>query len=131
VILHIAVRDEWERAVSAGSAYVPSRFESDGFVHCSSPAQVLGPANRLFRGRTDLVLLVIDPARVAARVIEEPGDPGSAETFPHVYGPIELDAVDRVIDFPPGPGGRFALPDTDNCSPSPSNRSERPRRSRP
>jgi uncharacterized protein (DUF952 family) len=111
LILHIAVRDEWERAVAAGIPYVPSRYEHDGFVHCSSPAQVLGPANRLFRGRTDLVLLVIDPARLGARVIDEPGDPGSAETFPHVYGPIEHEAVTRVVDFRPGPDGRFALPD--------------------
>ncbi len=114
MIVHIAVRDEWERAVSADAAYVPDRYSSDGFVHCSSPAQVLGPANRLFRGRTDLVLLVIDPARLGARVIEERGDPESTETFPHVYGPIELEAVARVIAFPPGPDGRFALPDIDN-----------------
>jgi uncharacterized protein (DUF952 family) len=111
VILHIALRDEWERAVSAGTAYVPGRYQEDGFVHCSSPAQVLGPADRLFRGRADLLLLVIDPARLGARVIDEPGDPGSAETFPHVYGPIEVDAVTRVIDFRPGPDGRLALPD--------------------
>ena len=114
MILHIAVRAEWDRAVSNATAYVPDRYGSDGFVHCSSPAQVLGPAHRLFRGRTDLVLLVIDPARLGARVIEEPGDPGSAETFPHVYGPIELDAVTRVIDFPPGPDGRFTVPNIDS-----------------
>ena len=110
MILHIAVRDEWDWAVSAGTSYVPGRYEQDGFVHCSSPAQVLGPADRLFRGRTDVVLLVIDPARLGARVIDEPGDPGSAETFPHVYGPIELEAVTRVVEFRPGPDGRFASP---------------------
>ena len=111
MILHIAVRDEWEAAAGTTTTYVPNRFAHDGFVHCSSPAQVLGPADRLFSGRTDLVLLVIDPIRLGARVVEEPGDPGSAETFPHVYGPIEIAAVTRVIDFPPGPEGRFTLPD--------------------
>jgi uncharacterized protein (DUF952 family) len=110
VILHIALRDEWEGAVAAGTAYVPGRYTRDGFVHCSSPAQVLGPADALFRSRSDLVLLVIDPARLGARVIEEPGDPDSTETFPHVYGPINLDAVARVIAFAPGPDGRFSLP---------------------
>ena len=118
VILHIAVRDEWERAVANRAGYVPDRYAIDGFVHCSSPAQVLGPANRLFRGRTDLLLLVIEPARLGARVVEEQGDPGSAETFPHVYGPVDLDAVTRVVAFPPGPDGRFALPNIDNGSTS-------------
>jgi uncharacterized protein (DUF952 family) len=111
VILHIAVKNEWEAAVADREAYVPVRFALDGFVHCSSATQVLGPADRLFRGRTDLVLLVIDPTRLQADVVEEPGDPGKPETFPHVYGPIDLDAVVRVIAFPPGPDGRFSLPD--------------------
>jgi uncharacterized protein (DUF952 family) len=106
-ILHIASRDDWQGAQANGS-YAADTLATEGFIHCSTPAQVLGPANALFRGRDELVLLVIDPARVGAEIKYE-GVPGG-EQFPHVYGPIDLNAVVRVVPFPAGPDGTFRLP---------------------
>jgi uncharacterized protein (DUF952 family) len=108
MILHITDRDDWEAARSAGEYRLDS-LEAEGFIHCSTPEQVLGPANELYRGRTGLVLLVIDPSRLSARLVyEDLANAGQA--FPHIYGPLNLDAVTRVVPFPPGPDGSFDLP---------------------
>nr|WP_245614544.1 DUF952 domain-containing protein [Actinokineospora inagensis] len=80
------------------------------FVHCSDPGTVHLPANRLFAGRSDLVLLVVDPAGLDVRW--EPGDPPipGGPWFPHVYGSIPAPSVVAVYPFPPGPDGLFELP---------------------
>jgi uncharacterized protein (DUF952 family) len=108
MILHIAQRAEWEAARSAGG-YQADTLASEGFIHCSTLAQVLGPANAFYRGRTDLVLLVIEPAQLTAQLVYEDSH-GNGEHFPHLYGPLNIDAVTRVVPFPPGPDGHFALP---------------------
>ena len=65
-------------------------------------------ANARYKGRTDLVLLVLDPARVNAEIRYEESEPG--QRFPHLYGPLNLDAVIAAVPFLPAPDGTFALP---------------------
>lgn len=108
IILHITSRRDWEGAQAAGS-YRADTLASEGFIHCSTPEQAIPVANLVFRGRPDLVLLCIDPGRVAAEIRYENLE-GGEESFPHVYGPLNLDAVIQVFDLPPGEGGRFTLP---------------------
>jgi uncharacterized protein (DUF952 family) len=108
MILHITTRAEYR----AGEPYRAASLDTEGFAHCSDFGTVHLPANRLFAGRTDLVLLEIDPAGLDVPLRWEPGappDPNGA-WFPHVYGVIRPEAVVNVHDFPPGPDG-FALPD--------------------
>ncbi|HQF70004.1 MAG TPA: DUF952 domain-containing protein [Promineifilum sp.] len=108
MILHIAAADEWDAARALGE-YSADTLLAEGFIHCSTPAQVLVPANERFHGRTDLLLLVIDPARLeAALVYEDCYETGQA--FPHIYGPLNLNAVLRAVPFPPSADGSFALP---------------------
>ncbi|MGW4246075.1 DUF952 domain-containing protein [Nocardia sp. NPDC004722] len=108
-LLHICSRDEWESARAAGEYRTPDLGET-GFIHLSAPYQAHLPANRIFAGRTDLVLLHLDPARLTAPVKWEPGVPTDPDSmlFPHLYGPLALDAVVEVTDFRPGPDGSFA-----------------------
>ena len=111
---HIIDRNEWRQAQAAGS-YRPESLDSEGFIHCSYPAQILMPANLLYRGQPNLVLLRIDPAKVAVEIRQEAVEVTRAgrtaqEWFPHIYGPLNPDAVSAVIDFPPGPDGLFTLP---------------------
>jgi uncharacterized protein (DUF952 family) len=106
-ILHIAPVADWERARATGS-YAADTLATEGFIHCSAPDQVLIPANAVFRGQNDLLLLVLDPARIRAEIRYE-GAPGG-EQFPHVYGPVDLDAVVRAVRFPPEADGSFRLP---------------------
>lgn len=112
VLLHITTPAEWEQARAAGAVAPPSLAEA-GFVHLSTPEQVALPANRLFRGRADLLLLVLDPACIGVEVRWEPGVPGDPEAmlFPHAYGPVPTAAVTAVLPYRPGPDGLFTAPD--------------------
>ncbi len=116
IILHLTTRPAWEQAQAAG-VYRGDTLDSQGFIHCSTAYQMTGVANRFFRGQTGLVLLCIETEKVKPQVIFEhpihpaPGkvEPGS-EQFPHIYGPLNLDAVVQVLDFPPNLDGTFTLP---------------------
>jgi uncharacterized protein (DUF952 family) len=102
--------DEWEAALRAGE-HRPASLTEAGFVHLSAVEQVHLPANRLYAGRTDLVLLYLNPALLGAPVRWEPGvatDP-AAMLFPHLYGPLPTVAVIAVTDYLPGPDGTFPV----------------------
>lgn len=106
MVLHIAPRSRWE---GCGDQYRDPSLETEGFIHCSTADQVLMPADALFAGRDDLVLLVIDPGRVPDPVVFEDCYESGIK-FPHIYGPIPTTAVVAEIDFPCRPNGGFDLP---------------------
>ena len=107
-LVHLCSAAEWHAASENGELR-PDSLDAVGFVHLSAPEQVHLPANRLYGGRTDLVLLHIDPARLSAEVRWEPGvptDPGGM-LFPHLYGPLPVAAVLGVAPYVPGGDGAF------------------------
>ncbi len=114
VLLHLCSAPEWRAALAAGVVAPPSLAEV-GFVHLSTPDQVELPAQRLFAGRRDMLLLAVDPDRLDGAGIEvrfEPGvhgDPGSMR-FPHAYGAIPSSAVLAALPYRPDTEGRFAAP---------------------
>ena len=112
-LLHIISESEWAAARSAGRVE-PDSLRTDGFIHLSDGEQVLRPANLLYRGRHDLVLLVVDTDRLTAPVVYEPGSHGERERFPHLYGPLDTSAVVDVVPFPCRPDGGFELPRLDD-----------------
>ena len=85
-----------------------------GFVHCSDLGSVLIPARLLFAGRTDMLLLEVDTAKVGSPIRWEPGVPPApgGPWFPHVYGPLPASAVVGVHPLPVGPDGEFRLPES-------------------
>ena len=109
VLVHLCTAHEWEQALQTGRHSPPS-LTSAGFVHLSTPEQVHLPANRLYAGRSDLVLLRIDAARLTSPVRWEPGVPSDPDgmVFPHLYGPLPTEAVIRVTAYLPRPDGTFA-----------------------
>jgi len=96
--------DHW----SAGQ-YRPPSLDEEGFVHCSTPEQILDVAARFYAGRDDLHLLCLDADRLAAEVrYEALGE--ATEPYPHVYGPVDRDAVVDAVPFP-SDGDGFSLPE--------------------
>jgi len=92
-ILHIATPSEWTAARRTGQI-APPGLADEGFVHCSTRAQLAGTLERHFAGAGPLVLLVVDEAAIAGDLRWEEGLPG--ERFPHVYGAIPVTAVVAV-----------------------------------
>jgi len=105
-ILHITTGEEWLAGRQEGR-YLPESYRKDGFIHCSTPEQVLRVANQFFAGQPGLVLLVLDPARLASELRWEPGSDATDELFPHLYGPLNLEAVTRVVALEADTQGRF------------------------
>lgn len=106
-IVHITTRSQWQQAQSIGS-YRCSSLDTEGFIHCSRPVQIVEVANRFYRGQLDLVLLEIDPAGLIAELRYDQIETG--EWFPHLYGELNLNAVIQVLDFTPDTTGMFELP---------------------
>ena len=98
-LLHLCPPAGWRAALDTGALH-----PAGPFVHLSYPEQVHLPAQRLFPGRRDLLLLVVDPARLTDPVRFEPGVPGDPEAmrFPHLYGPLPTAAVVAVVPYVPG-----------------------------
>ncbi|MET8077122.1 DUF952 domain-containing protein [Streptomyces sp. NPDC005303] len=94
-IVHLTERSLWEEARARGTYEISTRgrtLQEEGFIHCSTREQLPGTAARFFAGVPDLVLLVIDPARLDVPLKYEAPKPG-AEEFPHIYGPLPVAAV--------------------------------------
>ncbi|MBM3152089.1 MAG: DUF952 domain-containing protein [Chloroflexi bacterium] len=106
-ILHIAHRSAWQAALRAG-VYAPESLAVEGFIHCSEPSQALRVANAFYKGRSGLALLVIDPGRLSADLRWEAGSDKPDELFPHIHGPLDLEAVMKVVEFEPGSDGSWS-----------------------
>lgn len=104
-LFHIAKRSAWLEAQTRGE-YLPASFEIEGFIHASRPDQVLQVANHIFPAAPNLVLLAIDSARLLAPLR---WDVSADQLFPHIYGPLNLDAVIGVKDLIPDPDGVFRI----------------------
>lgn len=92
-MVHIATPAEWAAAQAAGVVAPPS-LATEGFVHCSTRAQLPGTLARHFAGAGDVVVLTLDPAALDVELRWEGSPPG--EAFPHVYGAIPIAAVTAV-----------------------------------
>ena len=108
MIYHILHRAEWERAKETG-VYFSSRFESTGFIHCSTLEKIVPIANFNYKNMNDMVILEIDEKKIVAEIKWEDLY-GDEYDFPHIYGKMDLEAVNCVYDFPADRGGTFQLP---------------------
>lgn len=101
MLYHLALASDWEDARRAGTYRISTRgktLDEVGFIHLSLLHQVAGTAGLFFADVESVVLLEIDPDRLTDEVRLEPG--GSDELFPHLYGPLPIDAVVRADPYP-------------------------------
>lgn len=103
-LVHLCTRSAWDAAQQEGS-YQPVSLAAEGFIHLSRPDQILNVANAFYRGLRDAILLWIDPTKLQAELRWEPVE--AADVFPHLYGPLNLDAVISASDFNPDQDGIF------------------------
>lgn len=120
MIYHLTSRRSWQEAQQRGE-YRAESLQSEGFIHCSTETQILPVAKMYFKGQENIVLLQIDPSRLVSELRWEPpsgGTPPSGvpegDLFPHVYGPINLDAVVKVYDLETNPDGSYKPPPSDD-----------------
>lgn len=106
-IFHITSRQDWDKAKLEG-VYRADSLEKEGFIHCSTAAQVVRTANLWFKNQTDLLLLFIDSDKVKSEIRYD--TVRENEKFPHIYGALNNDAAFKVIEFDKSENGLFELP---------------------
>jgi uncharacterized protein (DUF952 family) len=110
IIFHIIPQAAWQAAKEKGS-YEPSSLAKQGFIHFSLAKQICAVADFNYRGATDLLLLEIDEALVSHEMkYEDLWNEG--QDYPHLYGPLDVNAVVHVHTFPSQVDGTFKLPMT-------------------
>ena len=93
MIYHITLKQQYQEALKAGF-YTHGSLESEGFIHFSNREQLVETANRFFQGVEDLVLLVVDQHKVSAELKFEDVN---GQSFPHLYGRLELEAITKAL----------------------------------
>ena len=104
MLFHITEHVAWQTAKALGSYQAPS-LTTEGFIHLSTAEQVVGTANRFYKGQSDLVLLGIAEAQLQAEVRYE--EVPAHGVFPHLYGPLNVDAVEEIWHLSPETDGTF------------------------
>lgn len=105
------VPGEYYRDADASAPYVPATFAEEGFIHCTDGADnVAAVGNRYYRDdRRMYIALVIDKRSVQAQIRYEDED----RIYPHIYGPLNRDAIVRVVPVLREADGTFLAPRTD------------------
>ena len=112
-ILAITTAPLWQKALEQGEytrSTITQSLDEVGFIHCSTPEQVVETANRHFIDQEQVLLLFIDASKVTSPVKFEPAHSGRPGLFPHVYGPLNLNAVYGVVPLPRGADKKFVEP---------------------
>lgn len=113
-IYHITNPNHWQ----PGQPYHPESLAREGFIHFSRLDQVLQVANAFYAGQRGLLLLEIDVSRLTSELRWEApvhpstpahGSPPPESLFPHLYGPLNPEAILAVYPFEPGKDGQFEL----------------------
>lgn len=108
MIVHILRIGELEKAEEQGW-YEAESLSKQGFIHCSQMHQIIRVANANYKGVEDMVMLVINEEKVKSAVVYEDLY-NEGQEFPHIYGTLNLSAVEKVIAFPCNADGTFSLP---------------------
>jgi uncharacterized protein (DUF952 family) len=117
LIYHITSQTAWDEAQANGEYLAPS-LSVEGFIHCSTISQVLPVAENFYKGQHGLIILVIDSARLTSKLqweapserVPSPKGVTEGQKFPHIYGPLNLNAVMKTVKLESNSEGKFVLP---------------------
>jgi len=101
--------EEWDTAKRKGHYDGSSQDATDGFIHFSTARQIRESAAKHRAGQSSLVLLTVETEKLGAALKWEPSRDGAL--FPHLYGPLPLDAVSHVAPLPLGETGLHIFPE--------------------
>ena len=110
-IYHIAYPADWESAKEQGEYRMSTRgrtLEEQGFIHAGEVGQVAPVANMIYGEDDELIVLVIDPATLQSELRYD-DVPGWADPFPHIYGPLNIEAVTDTLPLNKGDDGKFSF----------------------
>lgn len=93
-IYHITTAADWKKATETGS-YIAPALKEEGFIHCCEESQVDYIREKYYSNTSELVKLCIETDKLTSQFVFE-WSPSLEQTFPHIYGPINLDAVESV-----------------------------------
>lgn len=109
-IYHVMTKADWKRVKQTPSHSAPS-LESEGFIHFCTAAQIEHVGNKHYQGQADLLLLCVESAKLTDPLkLKYEDSYGDGRLFPHLYGPLNTDAVVRAIPFPAEADGSFKSP---------------------
>lgn len=104
----------WAKAQTTGNytqSTIDTTLDDVGFIHATSPDQTVAMLNRHFTDRDDILLLLVDSSKVRAEVKLEAPLSGSAGVYPHIYGPLNIDAVYKTVKPLKDSSGNFTEPE--------------------
>jgi uncharacterized protein (DUF952 family) len=110
-IYHIAYPADWTRAAADGDYRTSTRgrtLDQQGFIHAGEAHQVAPVANMIYGDDDELIVLVIDPKLLRSELRYDEV-PGWSDPFPHIYGPLNLEAVTGTLALRKGPDGKFSF----------------------
>lgn len=109
VIYHMCRAEEWVTALEAGHYDGSSQDKADGFIHFSTRSQVWTSAAKHRRGQPGILLLSVDATALGEALKWEPSR--GVQLFPHLYGPLDIDAVIETTPLPLDDDGIHVFPD--------------------
>lgn len=98
MIYHIVTSSYWAKFEST-SEYISETLDVEKFIHCSRKEQLAGVLERFFAGVNNLLVVEIDESKLTSCLLYE-AVPDSDETFPHIFGPINKEAIVEVHHWP-------------------------------
>ncbi|MCA9344837.1 DUF952 domain-containing protein [Candidatus Saccharibacteria bacterium] len=102
--------NEAQKAKTYTQSTINSTLNDVGFIHATSPDQTIAMLNRHFSDRDDIVLLLVDVEKVRSEIRFEKSLSSRGGIYPHIYGPLNTDAVYDTIRPTKEHDGDFIVP---------------------
>ena len=112
LIFHVVKKEDW-KSQKKDSRYHPDSLDSEGFIHCASGNNIEDVTNRLYEGETNVLLIIINTTLVEPEIRYESSDDSDTK-YPHIYGPLNMDAVVDKIELAAEDDGSYKISFSEN-----------------